>query len=88
MQLLLELSRYLRSSFDFQNRDQLVPLHKELELVQAYLYLEQARFEERLEVQYDIVEQGFIMIPRSASSRLLRMQSGMALCSAVKEVRS
>lgn len=63
MQLLLELSRYLRSSFDFQNRDQLVPLHKELELVQAYLYLEQARFEERLEVQYDIVEQGFIMIP-------------------------
>jgi two-component system sensor histidine kinase ChiS len=40
MQLLLELSRYLRSSFDFQNRDQLVPLHKELELVQAYLCIQ------------------------------------------------
>ncbi|SFL93375.1 Histidine kinase-, DNA gyrase B-, and HSP90-like ATPase [Paenibacillus sp. 1_12] len=63
MQLLLELSRYLRSSFDFQNRDQLVPLDKELELVQAYLLLEKARFEERLEVEYDIVEQGYIMIP-------------------------
>jgi two-component system sensor histidine kinase ChiS len=63
MQLLIELSRYLRSSFDFQNREQLVPLQKELELVQAYLYLEKARFDERLQVEYDIVERGFPMIP-------------------------
>jgi signal transduction histidine kinase len=52
--LLIELSHYLRGSFDFQNRDQLVPLAKELELVESYVHLEQARFEERLVVHYDI----------------------------------
>ncbi|UPK43791.1 ATP-binding protein [Paenibacillus pabuli] len=52
--LLIELSHYLRGSFDFQNRDQLVPLAKELELVESYVHLEQARFEERLAVHYDI----------------------------------
>jgi sensor histidine kinase YesM len=52
--LLIELSQYLRGSFDFQNRDQLVPLAKELELVESYVHLEQARFEERLVVRYDV----------------------------------
>ncbi|MGV2884847.1 ATP-binding protein [Paenibacillus taichungensis] len=52
--LLIELSHYLRGSFDFQNRDQLVPLAKELELVESYVHLEQARFEERLVVHYNI----------------------------------
>ncbi|MCM3173803.1 ATP-binding protein [Paenibacillus sp. MER 99-2] len=52
--LLVELSQYLRGSFDFQNRDQLVPLHKELELVESYVHLEKARFEERLVVLYDV----------------------------------
>ncbi|QDH21022.1 hybrid sensor histidine kinase/response regulator [Saccharibacillus brassicae] len=47
-ELLIELSQYLRGSFDFRNRDHLVPLHKELELVHSYIALEQARFEERL----------------------------------------
>ncbi|MBU5352929.1 response regulator [Paenibacillus barcinonensis] len=52
--LLIELSHYLRGSFDFQNREQLVPLYKELELVQSYVHLEQARFEDRLVVKYDV----------------------------------
>lgn len=52
--MLIELSHYLRGSFDFQNRDQLVPLAKELELVESYVHLEQARFEERLVVHYNI----------------------------------
>lgn len=52
--LLIELSNYLRGSFDFQNREQLVPLYKELELVQSYVHLEQARFEDRLIVKYDV----------------------------------
>ncbi|MFC9710798.1 ATP-binding protein [Paenibacillus sp. NPDC056933] len=52
--LLIELSQYLRGSFDFQNRDQLVPLAKELELVESYVHLEQARFEERLVVNYNV----------------------------------
>ncbi|GAB6928142.1 ATP-binding protein [Paenibacillus sp. JCM 10914] len=53
-QLLIELSHYLRGSFDFQNRDQLVTLDKELALVRSYIFLEQARFEDRLKVEYDV----------------------------------
>ncbi|EGG34522.1 response regulator receiver domain protein [Paenibacillus sp. HGF5] len=52
--LLIELSHYLRGSFDFQNRDQLGPLQKEMALLQSYLFLEQARFEDRLTVEYDV----------------------------------
>jgi len=61
-ELLLNLSRYLRSSFDFQNRQQIVSLEKELELVQSYVKLEQARFGKRLNVVYEVDKQlrGFI----------------------------
>jgi len=52
--LLLNLSRYLRGSFDFKNKEKLVPLHKELELAQAYLQLEQARFGERLRIRFEV----------------------------------
>jgi len=61
--LLIELSQYLRGSFDFQNRDQLVPLAKELELVESYVHLEQARFEERLVVHYNIDPDVHLYLP-------------------------
>lgn len=63
MELLEELSEYLRGSFDFQNRDQLVPLRKELELVKSYLSLEKARFDERLLVEYSIEANVHSLIP-------------------------
>ncbi|WP_127588351.1 ATP-binding protein [Paenibacillus koleovorans] len=63
MGLLEELGEYLRGSFDFQNRDQLVPLKKELELVKSYLSLEKARFEERLTVEYHIDASLLSLIP-------------------------
>jgi two-component system sensor histidine kinase ChiS len=47
-------SAYLRISFDFLNAGELVPLSHELELVQAYLYIEQERFPNRLFVEWDI----------------------------------
>jgi sensor histidine kinase YesM len=53
-ELLVKLSDYLRSSFGFHNLDQLVPLRQELMLVEAYLSLEKARFDDRLRVEYDI----------------------------------
>ncbi|WP_248928306.1 ATP-binding protein [Paenibacillus hamazuiensis] len=61
--LLAELGQYLRNSFDFQNREQLVPIRKELELVESYLTIEQARFGPRLHVVYDIEEQIGVPIP-------------------------
>lgn len=61
--LLLELSHYLRSSFDFQNREQLTTLHQEMSLVHSYLALEKARFEERLEVVYEVEAEFGGLIP-------------------------
>jgi two-component system sensor histidine kinase ChiS len=54
MELLMELSQFLRSSFDFRDRERLTTIAKELELVSSYLALEQARFDERLQVELDI----------------------------------
>jgi diguanylate cyclase (GGDEF)-like protein len=54
--LLANLSEYLRGSFDFKNRDKLVGLRKELDLVEAYLSIEKARFGKRLQIVYDIDE--------------------------------
>ncbi|GAA3410708.1 ATP-binding protein [Paenibacillus hodogayensis] len=52
--LLDEFSVYLRNKFKFQNMDALVPIEEELRLVRAYLYIEKARFEERLRVIWEI----------------------------------
>jgi signal transduction histidine kinase len=61
--LLLHLSRYLRGSFDFKNREGLVPLRKELELTEAYLQIERARFGDRLRIRYEVEEEANFQIP-------------------------
>lgn len=52
--LLTELSQYLRGSFDFDNRERLVSIQKELELARSYAAIEQARFGDRLKVIWNI----------------------------------
>ncbi|MDO3408187.1 ATP-binding protein [Saccharibacillus sp. CPCC 101409] len=47
---------YLKISFDYWNAQPLVPLERELELVQSYLYIEQMRFEDRLSIEVSIDE--------------------------------
>nr|WP_232243070.1 ATP-binding protein [Paenibacillus sp. GSMTC-2017] len=49
---------YLRISFDFLNTGELVELSHELKLVEAYLYIEKERFEERLSIVWE-VDRGF-----------------------------
>ncbi len=61
--LLTELSYYLRGSFDFHQKQKLVSLENELELVSAYVAIEQARFEERLKVEYDVDASVSLPIP-------------------------
>ncbi len=61
--LLIKLSRYLRSSFDFNHLDKLVPLRKELELTESYLDIEKARFGDRLRVVYAIDADADCMLP-------------------------
>lgn len=55
-ELILDLSDYLRGSFDFESKEGLTTLKRELNLVKAYLAIEQARFKERLCVEFDIKE--------------------------------
>jgi LytS/YehU family sensor histidine kinase len=52
-QLLLNLSLYLRISFSAPD-DDFISLKKEVELIQAYLYIERARFSDRLKIKYQI----------------------------------
>lgn len=45
---------YLRISFEFLTASRLVPLSRELELVENYLYIEQQRFGKRLQVKWEV----------------------------------
>lgn len=61
--LIERFGHYLRASFDFRNTDRFVPIQHELELVRAYLFIEQERFEERLQVNWDVPEHIKLQIP-------------------------
>lgn len=61
--LLLAFGDYLRASFDFANLERLVPLRKELELVRAYLYIEQERFGDRVQVEWEVDDRLELQVP-------------------------
>ena len=54
---------YLHISFDFLNSGEHVSLAHELELVQAYLYIETERFPDRLAVEWDVDPEINLRIP-------------------------
>jgi len=54
---------FLRISFDFLNTKQLVELAHELELTEAYLYIEQERFGDRLSVVWELDPNLSLMLP-------------------------
>lgn len=51
-----QFAAYLRGSFDFQNTSTISSFGKELSLVRSYLAIEKMRFQERIQVVYDIEE--------------------------------
>lgn len=57
------LSIYFRGKLDVHRKKGLVALESELELIMAYLEIEQMRYGERLEIEYDIEEGLRAMIP-------------------------
>ncbi|MBP1906498.1 signal transduction histidine kinase [Paenibacillus turicensis] len=57
------LTTYLRAKFTFVFHGDEVPLERELELVRAYLAIEQLRFGQRLAVRYTIDEDAHILLP-------------------------
>lgn len=54
---------YLRISFDFLNTGELVELSHELKLAEAYLYIEQGRFEDRLSVEWEVEPGISLLLP-------------------------
>jgi len=59
----LQLSQYLRSSFDFKQLDAMTTLDNELELVRSYVGIEKARFGARLQVEYEVDADPNLLIP-------------------------
>lgn len=57
------LATYFRAKLDYQKQRSLIPLREELQLVEAYLAIEQIRFDDRLRIEYDIDETIDIDIP-------------------------
>ncbi|UHA73543.1 ATP-binding protein [Paenibacillus sp. 481] len=61
--MLEEFSNYLRASFDFQNTKRLVLLEHELALVKSYLYIEKERFEDRMQIIWEVEQTALLHIP-------------------------
>lgn len=61
--LLYALTDYLRGSFHFKAQDGRIPLSEEINTVRAYLSIEQARFENLLQMEYDIEKNLDAMVP-------------------------
>lgn len=60
--LLSEFSSYLRGFYDYDS-DELITIGQELELVRAYVALEQARFGEHVKMEYDIESERLLLPP-------------------------
>lgn len=61
--LLEAFSQYLRASFDFNNLERMIPLERELVHVRSYLFIEKERFENRLEVVWDMNGKQDLLLP-------------------------
>ncbi|WP_138753943.1 hybrid sensor histidine kinase/response regulator [Paenibacillus sinopodophylli] len=62
-EMIYHLSTYLRAKFTFVFQSEFIDLKKELELVEAYLAIEQLRFGDRLKVYYHIEDGIHVMLP-------------------------
>jgi Putative regulator of cell autolysis len=62
-ELLVKFSDYLRKSFEFKRINQCAPLSHEIELAKVYTEIEKARFEERLEVNFDVSADLAVQVP-------------------------
>ncbi len=61
--LLHAFGQYLTNSFSMSNTKTIVPLSEELELVEAYLYINQVRFDQRVHYEVDVEDPDDIKIP-------------------------
>ena len=57
--LTADLAEYLRGSFRFSHTDKRILFEEEFSLIRTYVEIEKARFEDRLNFEYDIAESMF-----------------------------
>lgn len=78
---LVHLATYFRAKLDFTSYRSLVRLEDEIELVQSYLEIEKIRFDERLQVEYDIDDTADAIIPLMTIQPLVEnaVQHGIAM---------
>jgi len=61
--LTLDLSKYLRYSFEFKNLSKFISFSGELEFIETYVKIEQARFVNEFDVVYDLCDTSGLMVP-------------------------
>ncbi|MFO7819455.1 MAG: 7TM diverse intracellular signaling domain-containing protein [Halanaerobacter sp.] len=95
--LIMDLAKYLRYSFDFESLSQTVPLKKELELVEFYITIQQARFRDRISIEYEIEDGLYFSLPplalqtlveNAAKHGILQKEDGGKIRVEIKEERA
>ncbi|GGG78816.1 ATP-binding protein [Paenibacillus radicis (ex Gao et al. 2016)] len=61
--LIEAFSNHLRDKFKLEHMDELAPIEDELSIVRSYLYIEKERFDEKLNVTWEIDESSGVKIP-------------------------
>lgn len=59
----VELSKFLRHSFDFRNLETTISFNRELEFIKAYVSIEQTRFTDKLKVEYEFDDTEGLRLP-------------------------
>lgn len=67
--VVLELSSYLR--FSFNETDEIVFLHDEIEHIKSYLYIQKVRFGNRLNIDYNIDSDINFLVPKNSLYNLI-----------------
>ena len=62
--LVNDLSHYLRNIFDYSNSERFISIHEELDAVKFYVRIEQARFPDKIMVNYEIDPGIQLKVPR------------------------
>ncbi len=62
---LCDFSKYLRDNISYISDSEPIPFHRELEHIKTYTGLEKLRFEDNLQLEYDIQYENFYVLPLS-----------------------
>lgn len=60
---LLDLSDFLRHTYDFDDNREVFPIKKELEFVKAYVRIEKMRFKDKWDISYNVDNNISVLIP-------------------------